>query len=362
MFFLLAGILFLTFLLIITNFIIYSALGKIKTYDYSEHDEVKISVVVAAKNEEEKIASLIRALRKQDFPIEKYEVIIVDDNSEDNTYERAIELIKDLENFNVIKANKKDYPAKKGALSEGIKLAKFPNIMITDADCLPKEYWLFCYSANFLKGFDLLFGAAPLIQKKNIVNKIACFENLRSHILTFSMAKKRFPYSAAARSFGFTKQAFEQLGGYSNTLETYSGDDDLLIREAVKNKMKIGVVTHPSAFVYSDTKEKYEDYLAQKGRHTSTSHHYLFRHKLFLGFWHSVNILLIASALLGIFDNVFLLPLFLKLLVDLLILSTYQKLFGYCFTTFEMLFLQISYEIHLIIHYFRSFSKGKKWN
>ena len=89
----------------------------------------------------------------------------------------------------------------------------------------------------------MLFGIAPFYQKKNLVNKISCFENLRSSVLSFSMASIGLPYTAAARNFGFSKNAFESLGGYSKTKDTKSGDDDLLLREAVKNKLKIGVVT-----------------------------------------------------------------------------------------------------------------------
>ncbi len=63
-----------------------------------------------------------------------------------------------------------------------------------------------------------------------------------------------------------------------------SGDDDLLLREAVKNKMKIGVVTESGSFVYSETKKTFSEYFQQKARHTQTSFHYLKKHQLSLVF------------------------------------------------------------------------------
>ena len=53
------------------------------------------------------------------------------------------------------------------------------------------------------------------------------------------------PYCASARSFGFKKSSFEKIKGYSNTVETLSGDDDLLLREAVKNNLKVGAIFQP---------------------------------------------------------------------------------------------------------------------
>ena len=72
------------------------------------------------------------------------------------------------------------------------------------------------------------------------------------------------PYTAAARNFGFSKNAFELIGGYENTKDTKSGDDDLLLREAVKQNMKIGIVTRQDAFVYSETKKTFSGIFAAK--------------------------------------------------------------------------------------------------
>ncbi|MCK7537631.1 MAG: hypothetical protein MZV63_45095 [Marinilabiliales bacterium] len=137
----------------------------------------------------------------------------------------------------------------------GISNAKYPYILITDADCMPAQKWLIGYSEHFNLKFRYVIRLAPFQQNRGLVNAISCFENLRSSILTFSFARLNLPYSAAARNFGFTISAFKRLGGFGNTLETQSGDDDLLIREAVKNKLKIGVVDFEESYVYLQSKE-----------------------------------------------------------------------------------------------------------
>ncbi len=346
---------------------------------------VKISVVVAAKNEAHNLPSLINSLKEQSYPKELFEAIIVDDNSTDETFDKAKSLSSGLNNFSVYKAERKKYPGKKGALQFGIEKANNPFILITDADCQPEKKWVESFAGKFLSGSEFIFGAAPFIQNmcipalparfalakarragrhplgKSMINKISCFENLRTSVLTFSAASFGFPYSAAARSFGFSRSSFEKLSGYKNTTETLSGDDDLLLREAVKNKMKIDFTDAAASFVYSNTVTSFSDYLKQKARHTSTSPHYLFVHKLLLGFWHLLNLVMLFSPLLIPLSNNFLILFFVKIAGDIFLVSSVKKYFNYRFNFLEIVFLQIVYEIFLIINFFNAIFRKAEW-
>jgi len=328
--------------------------------------DTKISVIIAAKNEEENILNLIDTLSNQDYDKNLFEVIIVDDNSTDKTYETACSQITGKENFSVLKAESKPFPGKKGALTIGIKKAKNDFIMITDADCLPEKNWIKSFSSLFSQCYDFVFGIAPLIQnssslKKNWVSKLSCFENLRTHLLTFSFAGVSLAYSAAARSFGFKKSSFEKINGYSNTLETLSGDDDLLLREAIKNKMKIGVVTEKDSFVYSYPENNLKDYLKQKARHTQTSLHYLPVHKILLGFWHLINLIFLFSPFLVFFHPAFIFFFLLKIIMDVIVVSSIQKKFGYCFKLLSIIIMQILYEIFLIVNFLNALKGKNEW-
>ncbi len=205
------------------------------------------------------------------------------------------------------------------------------------------------------------FGVAPFYQREYLVNKISCFENLRGTLLSFSMASFGLPYTAAARNFGFTKNAFESLGGYSKTKDTISGDDDLLLREAVKNKMKIGVLTEAESFVYSETKNSFNEYFQQKARHTQTSFHYLKRHQVILGLWHLLNLSFLLSPLLMFFNPILGILLPSKLIIDFIVVKKNQIKFSYTFSITEIIYLQIFYEVLLIIHFFNARFFEIKW-
>ncbi len=228
-------------------------------------------------------------------------------------------------NYRLIKADQKKLEGKKGALTIGIENAKNNFIVITDADCKPEINWFKAIASKLDEGFDFVFGVAPIKSGKSLVQKFSAFENLRNTYLTIAAVGLNIPYSAAARSFAFRKKSFEKIGGYSNTTETLSGDDDLLLREAVKNKMLIGTVIEPEAFVFSEAPKSFNEYFKQKKRHLQTSFHYLLKQKIFLGFWHLINLISLFSVLLIFISPVFALPFAVKLIYDLFMVMRHSK-------------------------------------
>ena len=327
----------------------------------NEKDEVNISIVISAKNESKNINGLIEHLSNLEYPPESFEVLLVDDNSTDDTLNLIREKTKHLASFSVFSIKDSGKSGKREALSFGINNSKYPNILITDADCRPEKNWIKSFSNKFIQGYDFIFGVAPFYQHKELVNRISCFENLRGQMLSFSMASVGLPYTAAARNFGFSKSAFDFVGGYSKTNDTLSGDDDLLLREAVKAKLKIGTVVETDSFVYSDSKKTLSEYFHQKARHTQTSFHYLKRHQLILGSWHTLNLVFLFSPFLMLINPLYGILFPAKLCIDFIVVKSIQKKFSYKFSVFEIFYLQILYEFFLIIHFFRARFTKVKW-
>lgn len=321
----------------------------------------KFSIIVAAKDEAENIENLISALSKMNYPKENYEVIIVDDNSKDETLQHTEKLVDGLNNFLVVKVVNKIYDGKRGALDYGISLSNYSNILITDADCVPETDLLLNHSNKINAGCDFTFGIAPYYQTKKLVNKVSCYENFRNSLLANSAANFGLPYTASARNFSFKKDAFENIGGYKNTTQTISGDDDLLLREAVKKGLKVCTLTSQGSSVYSETKKTFREYFSQRARHTQTSFYYPFKQKLFLASWHLLNIVFVLSPLLIPLNILFIIPFLIKLLGDVLTAYKYQKKFGYKFFFLEIIYLQFIYEIFLIVHFIRAKFGKIKW-
>jgi cellulose synthase/poly-beta-1,6-N-acetylglucosamine synthase-like glycosyltransferase len=322
---------------------------------------LKLSVIIAAKNEEKNIDILFEHLENLDYPEENFEVILIDDNSDDNTYLLIQSRIANKTNYKLLKAELKEFEGKRGALKIGIKNAQNNFIVITDADCKPETNWLKAIAGKLDAGYDFVFGVAPIESGKYLTQKLAAFENLRNSFLSISAVGLNLPFSAAARSFAFRKKSFERIGGYSNTTQTISGDDDLLLREAVKNKMLLGTLIDPEAFVFSSAPQTFNKYLKQRRRHIKTSFHYLIKQKIFLGFWHLLNLLCLFSILLAFMFPALLLPFFVKLIYDFFIALKYQQELGHRFKFYEIIYLQILFEIFIVVNFFNSFSRNPNW-
>lgn len=349
-------------LLILIHIYFHNGLKKVFNSDTSEANPIKISIVIAAKNEERNLEGLFASLDSLEYPQEEFEIIIVNDNSADRTYQKLDDYSSERPNVKVLTFTDKEAPPKKGALALGIAEAKYDFIMITDADCRPVKDWISAFVSSFRDGHDFVFGIAPFNQKNNSdINSLVCFENLRSTLLTLSAAGHGLPYSAAARSFGFKKDSFNRIGGYSQITNSIGGDDDLLLKEAVKSNMSIGVVTNPQALVYSDAPVSTSDYFFQKRRHTKTSHYYLKKNKIMLAVWHILNLFAAFSILLFPFSIFFPIPFILKVYIDIKTVRKYQSKLTYNFSDLETFLLQFIYEILIVFHFFNSFRKVGRW-
>ncbi|MBA4250605.1 MAG: hypothetical protein C0425_05285 [Chlorobiaceae bacterium] len=310
------------------------------------------------KNEEDNLGKLITSLSEQNYPSELFEIILVDDSSTDNTFSRAKKIIEGKNNFRIISASKKIMQGKRGALQVGINSAKHNFILITDADCTHSKNWIQSM-ATALSENDFVFGIAPFIQKKSLTNLISCYENFRAFFLMFSLCQLGFPYSSTARSLGFRKETFNKINGYDGTDKTISGDDDLLLQKFVMNKKKISEVTN--SFVYSETKESFKDYINQRGRHTKSSFHYSLATKSILALWHLINLLSVFSILFFALSINFIFPFLLKIIFDIYSTIKHQNKFGYNFKIYEIFFLQIIYELMLVVNLFSSILITPKW-
>ena len=95
---------------------------------------MKVSVVVPVKDNEEMIGDCIESLLNQDFPKTDYEVIVVDNNSRDNT-------AKEIKRHPV-KYLFEERIGVSFALNKGVNESSGPIIAFTDSDCLADRKWL----------------------------------------------------------------------------------------------------------------------------------------------------------------------------------------------------------------------------
>ncbi len=354
--------LFALFVQLMYHVFLFSRLAFYRKATTSNNLTAKISVVVCCKNEIQTIPQLIEQLKLQQYP--DYEIIIVDDCSDDGTFEYLNKLQqKNLFVYQVVKS----IAGKKELLEFGIRNATSDWILVCDADCLPR-------SSNWIQSMtqaiqneqtEIVLGYAPFTEEKAWVNLFSRYENFHTGITYLSMAIAKHAYMGVGRNMMFKKSLYNKYIEQVKSIPTLSGDDDLLINMS-SNRENTTVCIDKDSFVYSATKNTFSAFLNQKKRHISTSYYYkkwdifilsMYPISLFL-LWLSYFIIVIYYPLILIGTSILLLG----YLTTAMLVKTYcaEKLnFRSKIPVFILDILFLSYQI--LIHPLYLINKNKQW-
>ncbi|HHJ52449.1 MAG TPA: glycosyltransferase [Caldithrix abyssi] len=231
-----------------------------------------VSVVVAAKNESARLLPLLRSLEKLEYPPDRYEVIFVDDASNDDTPQILANAAQDKPNWRFLRVEQQSdkFHAKKTALATGVRAAKGEVIFVTDADCRVPPKWLSAMAARFDPQTAMVLGYSPLENKTGFLDKWLKFDNLFSAVTVMAPTVWGFPISSVGRNMAFRKSAYEQIGGYEALTRFKSGDDIHLTERMRDHRVgKIKACVHPDAFVYTQPPETGREIIFQQIRKNS---------------------------------------------------------------------------------------------
>ena len=266
---------------------------KLVHFEYAEPSNEKwppVSVIICAKNEYQNLQEHLPFILSQDY--EHYEVIVVNDHSDDDSQEVLEQLLAQYAHLRVIHLDDavSDLPGKKYALAKGIEAATHEVVLLTDADCRPaSNQWIKQMILPFqTENAEVCLGYGPYIQQDGWLNRWIRFETVLTAIQYLSFALVEQPYMGVGRNLAYRKQRFDLEKLHK---EISSGDDDLLVQSLRNHKVSIQI--NPESFTYSSAPTLWRDYYHIKSRHMGTSFHYAFWFKLLLslfagshlGFW-----------------------------------------------------------------------------
>lgn len=275
----------------------------------SDNDNtVPVSVVVCVRNEEKHLRELIPALFDQDHP--DFEVIVVDDSSWDGSTEtlRAFQAMYPRMHVVRLDEDKQRMTGKKFALTVGIKGARNPVVVLTDADCRPQSRkWLAEMSAPFVNPkTEIVLGVSPYEKTDGFLNRLIRYDAADIAVNYLSLTLAGLPYMGVGRNLAYRKDLFFRNGGFKSHLHLSSGDDDLFVADVADAK-NTAIVIHPQTQTVSHPKTTWSAWFHQKRRHFTTAPHYAFGIKLLLGIRPASFLLLwVSTLLLALVHNTFL--------------------------------------------------------
>lgn len=241
------------------------------------------SLIICARNEAHNLRRFLPVVLAQEY-VSAWELVVVNDASTDDSA-LVLQLFQ-AENprLKVVQITDKTFPGKKYALEQGIKACKYPNILLTDADCRPASpYWVSNMAETAFQHpeTELVLGYGPMDKVPGMLNRWARFETAHTAMQYFSFARAGMPYMGVGRNLAFKKTTFERMGGYSSHLHIPSGDDDLLVN-AVGTKGNTAICAMPESFVFSAAQTTWKQWLRQKRRHLGASTGYRLTHQFLL--------------------------------------------------------------------------------
>lgn len=249
-------------------FVLGSKKGRIKFKEIHLEDFPFVSVIVPARDEEDNIAMCLDSLMASDYPMDKFEVIVVNDRSSDNTkklVEGYIKLHNNISILNIKYDDEKKVLGKPGALDLGIKKANGELLLFTDADCKVNKKWITSIVKTFSeKGSDLI-AAFTLVKHHNFFAKYQAIEWILMHTMASGGIGFNYPLGCFGNNMAIRKKVYFELGGYEK-IEFSVTEDLALLQEVHKIKGKIDYICHRDSTVKTIPIETIPEYLKQRKR------------------------------------------------------------------------------------------------
>lgn len=233
--------------------------------------QLSISVIVPARNEAHYIEACIQSLLRQDYPTQLYEVLVINDHSEDDTL--AVAQAAAAPPVKVLSLPVTHRGGKKAALQYGIQQAVGQVVLTTDADCVVPRRWL-RHLAAYYEIHQPVFVAAPvvLIGGNTMLEKFQMLDLLGMMVLTGAgIASGRFHLSNGA-NLGYLRQVFYDIGGFQGIDQVASGDDMLLMHKiAACYPGRIGFVKDLEVVVRTPSVPTWRAFIQQRLRWSTKS-------------------------------------------------------------------------------------------
>lgn len=227
-----------------------------------------VSVIIAARNEEENIGKCIRSLKNLSYPPELHEIIIVNDRSSDKTEEIILRNIEGSKNFKLIDTSEnisKFFPGKANAVDCGIKESHGEIIMMTDADCSVPVNWIQETVKYFNDGTGMVCGFTRINDENGFSAKVQSLDWL--YLLSTAIGSSGFNRTLACigNNLSFRKSVYDETGGYGKI--KYSVTEDLALMRTIRNAgYKIKFPVNPLSVVITDECKTFYELYSQKKR------------------------------------------------------------------------------------------------
>jgi len=268
----------------------------------------RVTILIAARNEAEKIHLTIEDILAQDYPKELTEIIIADDHSTDNTSAiikryagRGVKLLQ-------LNEDKPLNSYKKKAIGMAIDRSTGDLMVATDADCRMGSKWLSTIVGYFEQNQPYMISSpVSYFEEKSLFERMQTLEFYTLIATGAAFIGNNHASTCNGANLAYRKDIFYQVGGFKGIDDLASGDDELLLQKvAAQFPGKIGFLKNFDAIVYTHAKPNLKEFLQQRRRWASKSVKYKDKKvvAVVVGLW-LFNVSVGINLLLGFYNTIF---------------------------------------------------------
>lgn len=344
----------------IQSFILVVGVNK-KFQRLSDKDLLTATVIVAARNEENKIRRCLNSLSKLEYPADKLEVIIVNDNSTDKTEKIIDEFVSSFSFIKKINADvsKGKLVGKVNALATALKIATGEIILTTDADCEVKETWVKTVASYYLNDIGMVLGFTTQ-ESKNNFGGMQALDFIYLQLVAAGTINLNYPVSCIGNNMSYRKKIYQDIGGYEKLKFSVTEDLNVLMATYALKEYKIIYPLNILALNNSIPCGNILELIRQKKRWAIGGLQVLGRGFaiLFTGFMTNLFVLLTPF----FFSSIWLYLVAFKLITDFFVLYPIHKKLGIESRVKYFIVYQIYYLIYVVVlPFIVLFSKKVVW-
>lgn len=231
-----------------------------------------VSIVIPAKNEAKNIVNILNNLSQQTYPEDLFEVIVVDDKSQDYTATIVNDFMGNISNLQLLSTAgvESSLRYKKHPLNLGIRKSQGEILLLTDADCTVSSNWIAAMVSSFTENVGMVIGYSEASPVRTITQKLEALDFLMLLSAARGSAALGDPYACTGQNLAYRRQAFDAVGGFSAFASQVGGDDTLLMQQ-IKRQTSWEIVfsPDPDSFVKSTPQETAWGFITQRIRWAS---------------------------------------------------------------------------------------------
>ncbi len=271
-------VIILLYLFLIGSFVV--GFDKIKNFSLKDiPSKTKFTIIIPFRNEAKNLPNLLKSIHDLEYPKHLYEIILVDDVSNDDSVE-IINTFSQSENpqvnIKIIKNQRLTNSPKKDAITSAIKQSKYEWIITTDADCTLPKYWLDTFNEFIQKNNPKCIVAPVTYHSTNsFLKRFQLLDILSLQGATIGAFGINKPFMCNGANFAYKKALFKELNGFKGNTNIASGDDIFFLEKVLKAYPKnLHYLKSPQAVVITKPEQSWRKLIEQRLRWASKTSAY----------------------------------------------------------------------------------------